>query len=561
MTAQAPAPPGTAGNQAARPPSGLRHFLPGARWGLAAALATAWCAALLPSSPQALTPWALLRIPAELVVVGALLLVLPDRGGRWLAAVAGVLMGLLAVVAVADLGFRAALDRPFDPLSDWFYLGPGLGVLGDSIGRPVAVIAAVVAAILLVALVLLVPLSMLRIQRCARDHRTATRRTLAVLAVLWTGAAVTGLAVPAGNELAAHDGFTRAVAHLDGVRSGLADQRIFAAAAASADPVAATPADHLLAGLRGKDVLIVFVESYGRVAVQGSAFSGRVDDVLDTGSGRLAAAGFGARSAFLTSPTFGGISWLAHSTLQSGLWVDTQRRYDEVVHSGRSTLADAFHRAGWRTVASIPSNRHAWPEGSGFYHYDKIYDAGTVGYAGPSFSYAAMPDQYTLSAFQGYELSRPGHAPVMGEIDLVSSHTPWAPLPTMVPWTNVGDGSVFAGMPAKGLIPDQVWQDGDRVRAEYGHSIEYSLRTLISFITTYGSDNLVVLMLGDHQPATVVSGDHPGHDVPVTLIAHDPAVLHRISAWNWQSGLRPDAEAPVWPMSEFRDRFVTAYRR
>ena len=41
----------------------------------------------------------------------------------------------------------------------------------------------------------------------------------------------------------------------------------------------------------------------------------------------------------------------------------------------------------------------------------------------------------------------------MAEIDLVSSHTPWAPLPRMVDWTSVGDGSVFAAMPAQGQSP------------------------------------------------------------------------------------------------------------
>ena len=50
------------------------------------------------------------------------------------------------------------------------------------------------------------------------------------------------------------------------------------------------------------------------------------------------------------------------------------------------------------------------------------------------------PDQYALSAFQRLELA-PGHKPVMAEIDLTSSHWPWAPLPTMVPWNKVGDGS------------------------------------------------------------------------------------------------------------------------
>ena len=118
--------------------------------------------------------------------------------------------------------------------------------------------------------------------------------------------------------------------------------------------------------------------------------------MLDAGTGQLQAAGFSARSAFLTSPTFGGISWLAHSTLQSGVWVDSQRRYDQLVASDRFTLSDAFKRAGWRTVGDVPSNDRAWPQGTSFYHYDKLYDRRNVGYRGPTFAYASMPDQYVL---------------------------------------------------------------------------------------------------------------------------------------------------------------------
>ena len=60
-----------------------------------------------------------------------------------------------------------------------------------------------------------------------------------------------------------------------------------------------------------------------------------------------------------------------------------------------------------------------------------------------------MPDQYTLAAFHRLELARTGARPVMAEIDLVSSHTPWTPLPHLVDWGDVGDGSVFDGMPGR----------------------------------------------------------------------------------------------------------------
>ena len=59
-----------------------------------------------------------------------------------------------------------------------------------------------------------------------------------------------------------------------------------------------------------------------------------------------------------------------------------------------------------------------------------------------------MPDQYILAAFQRLELAKADRRPVMAEIDLVSSHTPWARIPQLIDWNEVGDGSIFDGMPA-----------------------------------------------------------------------------------------------------------------
>ena len=298
-----------------------------------------------------------------------------------------------------------------------------------------------------------------------------------------------------------------------------------------------------------------------RVALTDPLIAPGVDAVLASGTQDLAAKGFSARSGYLTSSTFGGISWLAHSTLQSGLWVNSQLRYNQLVASDRFTLSDAFKKAGWRTVGDVPSNFEAWPEGTSFYHYDQLYDAHNVGYAGPEFSYAQMPDQYILSALQRLELSKPGRPPVMAEVDLVSSHTPWAPLPTMVDWDAVGDGSIYDGMPAQGASPGDVWSTNAGIKQAYGQSIQYSLTALTSFVARYPDPNLVMVVLGDHQPAGVVSGSDPSHDVPISIIAHDPTVLDRVGAWGWTAGLRPADDAPVWGMDSFRNRFLAAFGR
>ena len=97
------------------------------------------------------------------------------------------------------------------------------------------------------------------------------------------------------------------------------------------------------------------------------------------------------------------------------------------------------------------------------------------------------------------------------------------------------------------------------IRAAYGQSIQYTMNALTSFIQHYGNRNTVLIVLGDHQPWTAVSGAEPSHEVPISIIARRPAVLKRISGWGWSDGLRPSPKAPVWPMSAFRDRFLTAF--
>ena len=350
-----------------------------------------------------------------------------------------------------------------------------------------------------------------------------------------------------------------AVDEVRAVRAGIKDRAVFADEIRR-DRFRATPGDQLLTGLRGKDVVVAFVESYGRVSVENSSFSPGIAAVLATGTERLRAAGFHARSAFLTSPTFGGASWLAHATLHAGVWVNRQWRYDQLVASDRFTLSHAFKRAGWRTVDYVPANDREWPQGS-FYGFDKVYDQRNLGYVGPRFGFAPMPDQYVLLALQRLELAKPGRGPLFAEIDMVSSHAPWTRTPELIDWGDVGNGSVFNTIPVDEVAKAALWGDRDRVRAAYGRSIEYSLNALVSFVQRYGDEDLVLVLVGDHQPSTIVTGLHPdlSHDVPISVVAHDPAVLDQIAGWGWEDGLRPSAQAAVWPMDAFRDRFLSAF--
>src|SRR6202000_3127021 len=129
------------------------------------------------------------------------------------------------------------------------------------------------------------------------------------------------------------------------------------------------------------------VESYGQTAVQGTSFSPGVDAVLQKQNSMLASAGWSTQSAWLSSPTFGGISWLAHSTLEAGVWGKSNKRYNDLLTSQRCTLSDAFKKAGWHTVADDPSDNTYWKPGKTFYHFDQLFNKTNVVYKSPRFRY------------------------------------------------------------------------------------------------------------------------------------------------------------------------------
>jgi phosphatidylglycerophosphate synthase len=519
-----------------------------------------WFVLVAPSQVSRLAPDEFLRIPVEGLAVAGLALVLPSRARRVMAAVAGVLFGVLTMVKALDLTFFAAFDRPFDVVTDSGYLMPAIDLVRDAIGPVSGTLVLVAAGGLVVAVVVGLPLAVLRLTGLVARQRGRSARVVAALGAVWAVLAVTGVQVGPGAPVASTSTSRVAVGHVRAMAAGVDDEQRFAAAVAT-DPFRDTAGGDLLAALRGKDVLLTFVESYGRSAVTGLPSSSRLRGVLDAGSRRLRASGYSSRSAFLTSPTFGGFSWLAHATLQAGVWVDNEQRHDRLLSGSRMTLSRAFHRAGWRTWAVMPSNEARWPQGMAFYRFDEMFDRQDIEYAGPKFGWSAMPDQYALSEFQREVLAARGRMPVMAEIDLTSSHPPWAPLPRMLGWGRLGDGSVYERIHRRSSSAEQLWQHPGRVEAAYADSIAYSLRTLVSFVEQYGDDDLVLIVVGDHQPAAVVAGTGAGRDVPVTVVAHDPAVLDRISGWGWQPGMRPGARAPVWPMDAFRDRFLAAYSR
>ncbi|HEX5608938.1 MAG TPA: CDP-alcohol phosphatidyltransferase family protein [Solirubrobacterales bacterium] len=526
----------------------------------ALSIAIVWAALVAPDQPGQFGSIAFLRVPIEGLVLIALALALPVTGRRILAVLAGLALALVVVLKVVNYLVFSLFDRSFQPLGDIGQLGNALETLRLTEGVSQARLIEIGAVVGVVAAVFLLPLAMLRLTRVAADNRSFALRAVAGLSAVWAVCAVLGAQLVSQTPIASA---ISASVLVDGVRTVQAevdDVGVFGAQIKH-DPYRGAPADSLLRALRGKDVLLVFEESLGRVAIEESSFAAEVNAALAAGDRRLASAGFHSRSGFLISPTFGGGSWLAHSTLHSGLWVNNLRRYAQLLPERRFTLASAFNRAGWRTVDDVPSNDRPWPEGKAFYHWDRIYDRNQVGYRGPTFSYSSMPDQYVYSALQRLELGKTNRPPLFAEVDTVTGHQPWNRIPEEIGWDKVGNGAIFDHLPNhyEGGSFLSYWGDARRVQANYGRSMVYTINTLTKFIQHHGKKNLVVIALGDHQPRNPVTGEQAGHQVPISIIAQDPNVLKRIEGWGWNPGLKPRRDAPVWPMSSFRNRFLDAF--
>ncbi len=104
---------------------------------------------------------------------------------------------------------------------------------------------------------------------------------------MWLVCLATGAQLVAGVPVAGHDLYDQAKQ----VTDGLLDRERFEAQVVS-DTSSDQAAGSMLNALRGKDVILAFVESYGRSAVEDPELSPRIRSTLEQGAVRLRQAGF-----------------------------------------------------------------------------------------------------------------------------------------------------------------------------------------------------------------------------------------------------------------------------
>jgi hypothetical protein len=542
-----------AASPAVRAPSAAWRGAPGLL------LAGLWLSCLWSLPTDAYAP---LRFALSVEVALLLLflaLVAPLRSGvpgRVLRYAAAATTTLVVALKLGELAIRSSLGRPLNPLLD-LELAPSLmDLLRGTLGGVTAALVLAGAAVAVLAVFLLSLVAIGAAQRAlARPRPRAMMLAIGILLLVLFGLGQAAPHLLAWRPVSAHAS-DMLLAHWRLGQEALHHQARLEAAMTS-DPFRDLPAGALLGRLSGVDVLLIYVESYGRSALEQPRYAATIQPRLEAFERELAAHDLSAASGFLTSPTMGGQSWLAQGTIQSGLWLPHQRDYEALVRSDRLTLTKAFARAGHRTVAVKPAITMPWPEGARL-GYHRIYAAADLGYAGLPYNWVTMPDQYTLGIFE--RLERTGaDLPLFAEISLISSHAPWTPIPPVLEdWSAIGDGAVFSRWAQEGDPPEVVWRDPERVRHQYTLAIDYVLDVLASYTARFVDERTLLILVGDHQPAPLITGEGAGRDVPIHVISGDPALLAPFRDRGLAAGMRPTGAA-MGGMDRFRDWFLASF--
>ncbi len=464
--------------------------------------------------------------PEALVAVGGLLLA-PARLARLLALPATLIVLTAVGLALSDLATGWALGRPVNVYIDFPLLASVEHLLRGAIGAPLAW------AVLLGALGLLVVLTwrLVRglgaLRGAAGNGWRATVTGLLLLVagmLLWQSRDVPALAKAVDTPLAIR----------------LSDQAERLALTAQAyrhfpemlRALPATPVDP--DRLDGRDVILAFIESYGVTLTNNPGYRTTGLAALDAMQASLAAAGLSVVTGHFDSPVQGGQSWLAHGTVLSGLWLDDQIRYDLYLAEDPPSLIDDFAAAGYTTAAIMPAITDPWPAGRQW-GYDQVHDHARIDYAGPALNWVTMPDQYTWHYFQE-QVRAPAERPLFAELALISSHAPWTPIIDIVAWDQLGRGEVFARWGDAGPSPGAVWSDRERVRRHYVRAVDYALRTAGQWAAR-SLDDGVLILLGDHQPAPLITGEEASRAVPVHVISADAGLLADFRRQGFRAGV------------------------
>ena len=481
------------------------------------------------------TAWLIPELWLLPVLIGAI-------PGRWWTWCLASLLGFLFLALSGDALVRDVLDRPLNLILDPLLLRAGFHFLSGSLGFGSAALIAI-AATVLVGLIVWVLRRLIQTTDPLQSGTVGWMLSVASIGIILIGLEFNAAPAlrPALVQLT--------ISQTEEIQSTLeAGARLIERADSPRLKARAIPA------LADRDVIVVFVESYGISAWMQTQYRRVIEPLSANAKDALRAAGLEVMTTRLRSPIRGGQSWLAHASLLSGQRIDNDLAYRRILSSNQDFLSDDLAASGHHTIVVAPAIVRPWPEAREL-GFDHQYSATALDYLGPGAGWVGIPDQFTLHRFSQLRADHP--APSFSLLLLISSHAPWLPGPPLLDdWSRLNLGLPWPDWtppPRDRLI---YLRDSDRLRARYPESLAYSLEAVLAWAVRDLPPDALLLVMGDHQPAALITGKDTSQDVPVHLISADAERLSKPAGnFEFLPGFRPPSDPAVAGLEDLREWF------
>ena len=322
------------------------------------------------------------------------------------------------------------------------------------------------------------------------------------------------------------------------------------------DAALATKSGSALAALKGRDLYLIPLESYGAITYDDPRAVRELAPLRQQLADSIAASGRFVVSGFMRSPTFGGGSDLAQLGVLSAMNLSNPTHHDLLLTTARPTLMTLARANGYQSFGVYSGMRWPWPE-SAFYGYDELIEGRDFAYPGPDLGYWLIPDQY---AFARFEQMRPrtGNAPPrLVFMPTITCHLPFSPVPPYQPdWQKLLSKEPYPpAMAESALVEQPRWTN---MFPDYLRMMAYTYRWLAGYLAQPEPRATVYMLFGDHQPAASVTGPGATWDVPVHIVADDRRLLAGFEAHGFQPGLEP-SRAPLGDLHQLTEVMLQVF--
>jgi len=300
---------------------------------------------------------------------------------------------------------------------------------------------------------------------------------------------------------------------------------------------ASPPLTSDLGVLNGAEVKILFLESYGATTYEHPEIIKVIDPVRTRFEQEANKQGRTVLSAFTRAATFAGASELSHMSLLSGIDLTDPLRHDLLLTTDRKTMIDTFETAGYRTIGLYPAMSWDWPEKS-FYGFDHYQDAPSLSYQGPKFGLWWLPDQFVMARIDEMYPPSLTDKPRFIFYPTITSHIPFRPTPPYQPdWSRVTSATPYDEDETAKALADKI--DWTNLFPGYINTIEYTFKWLAGYEALPQVRENVLILIGDHQPASSVTGPNASWDIPVHIVTSNEVLLDRLRAAGFTDGVNP----------------------